>query len=55
MQSWLKGVTDFFCKISVSIEEPYIDFSFVKATPAVVLCIAYVTVLVIVCCYEIKK
>ena len=37
------------------IDAPYIDFSFVKATPAVVLCIAYFVLLVVACYCGVVK
>lgn len=42
-------------RISVSIDNPYIDFAFVKATPALVLYIAYFILLAIVCCYGVAQ
>ncbi len=55
MEKCLETVLNWINRISISIDKPYINFSFVKATPALVLCVSYFIILVTVCCYEVTR
>lgn len=50
MQESLKNMLELVKEISVSIDNPYIDFYFIKATPALVLCVVYIILLAISDC-----
>lgn len=55
MQEWLTHILELVKEISLSLNVPYIDFGFTKATPALILFVAYVSLLVIAYCYNVKK
>lgn len=55
MQEWLENVLKLVGEIPVSIDVPYIDFYFMRATPALVLCVAYIILLAVVCWYGVKS
>lgn len=55
MQEWLTHILELIKEISLSLNVPYIDFGFTKATPALIFFIAYVSLLVIAYCYNVKK
>ena len=55
MQELLKDILELIRQVFPSINPPYIDFGFIKATPALIFFIAYVSLLVIAYCYNVKK
>lgn len=55
MQEWLTHILELVKDLTLSLNVPYIDFGFIKATPALIFFIVYVSLLVIVYCYNVKK
>ena len=55
MQEWLTHILELIKEISLSLNVPYIDFGFTKATPALVFSTVYVLLLVIAYYYNVKK
>ena len=55
MREWLQNVLELLKGILPSINPPYFDFGFIKATPALVLFVAYVFVLIIAYYYNVKN
>lgn len=55
MREWSIHTLELVKKISPVINVPYIDFGFIKATPALVFFVAYVFLFVITYCYNVKN
>lgn len=55
MKELLINVLEFISRIKISLDYPYIDFGVVKATPALVLCILYFVILVVVSLFGVVR
>lgn len=55
MQELLKDILQLAKNMLPSINAPYIEFDFIKATPALILFMVYVLVLIIVYWHDVKN